>query len=111
MAPIATATRATRTPAVQARILSMRAMRWERFVAPFVPARPRLQPQLDHSPPRPLPQDTACMRTTRRRFLAAASATVTAAATPALAQSKETEAAGFEEALRTKFAAGDVLDW
>ena len=51
------------------------------------------------------------MRTTRRRFLAAASATATAAAAPALAQSKETEAAGFEEALRAKFAAGDVLDW
>ena len=50
------------------------------------------------------------MRTTRRRFLAAASATATAVAAPALAQSKETEAAGFEEALRAKFAAGDVLD-
>jgi hypothetical protein len=53
------------------------------------------------------------MRTTRRKFLAAASATATAAATPALGQGKEAEAAasGFEEALRAKFAAGDVLDW
>ena len=51
------------------------------------------------------------MPTTQRKFLAAAPATAAAAAAPALAQSKETEAAGFEDALRAKFAAGDVLDW
>ena len=51
------------------------------------------------------------MPTTRRRFLAAASASATVVAVPALAQKKETDAVGFEEALRAKFADGDVLDW
>jgi len=37
--------------------------------------------------------------------MAAAAGAATVVAAPALAQSKETEAAGFEEALRAKFAA------
>src|SRR4029453_13983055 len=83
----------------------MRAVRWARSSRGFVPATTR---SLAGGGPA---QDTVAMRTTRRRVLAAASATATAAAAPALAQSKETEASGFEEALRAKFAAGDVLDW
>jgi len=50
------------------------------------------------------------MPTTRRRFLGAASAAAAIAA-PGIARSKETETAGFEQALRAKFAEGDVLDW
>src|SRR5688500_17506078 len=100
-------------PAVQARNLTIRAMRLGTIRPPVCsgPARP---PATTRSlAAASAGADIVAMRTTRRRFLAAASATATGPAAPALAlaQSKETEAAGFEDALRAKFAAGDVLDW
>ena len=52
-----------------------------------------------------------CRRSAWIGLAALAAPTLLLASPPALAQSKETEAAGFEEALRAKFAAGDVLDW